>query len=325
MFIIKKIIKDIGRWIFWYPFRIIAQHLPLGISYFIAEIKGGISYRVSSSKKKIMDKELSLIFDDAISETEKEKIKKETFENIAKDKVESLFFPLMNKDNIDTFITIEGEEKIQSALERKRGIVVLLSHFGQNRLIMPALGYRGYRVNQIAAPITAWTDLVDKRLITPIMKKTLNIELEYEKLFPVKFIYYNELLRDAFIALKNNEIVIIAMDGGAGENRVPVDFLSRKAFFPIGALKLAHKTGARAIPMFVRRNKDNSHTVIVENEIKINFQSAAEQNYQHELQEFISVLEKYVKLYPAHYLKHLLIIQEQIMLGRETFMTDSKQ
>lgn len=321
MFFIKKILKDIARWIFWYPIRIVIQKTPFSFAFALANIMGYGSYLFSKSKRMIMNNELDVIFSDTLSDQQKDKIIKDAFVLMAKEKIETLNFPRLNKENILKISDIEGEEKLEAALHHQRGIVVLLSHFGQNRMIMPILGYRDYKINQIAAPVTLFADIVDKRLVSPLMQKTLNLELEYEKTFPAKFIYYDTSLRQAFIALKNNEIVVIAVDGGGGENRIPVEFLSRKALLPTGAFKLAHKTAAVALPMFVRRNKDNTHTLIIKDEIKIDLK-AGESNFKNELQDFANILEKEIKEYPEHYLKHLLMIHQRSDIEENAIFVD---
>ncbi len=304
----KDVIKDLGRWFSWYPLRSIVQKLPLKASYLIADIIGLISFKLMSDRREAMRDELLSIFGDNLSTVNANKIISECFSLIVKERIDILMFPKMNSHSVGKVSRIDGVKKIDEALKNNKGVILLTAHFGNQRYIMPALGYREYKMNQIGAPPTVWKELEQK--ISKMTAKTLDLELEHEKSLPAKFIYYDKFMRDAYECLKRNEILIIAGDSVGGGKKHETDFLNRTAMLSTGPFKIALTSGATLFPCFVLREKDNTQTVKIED--KIELPADNEKNYETTaLREFMKTLEIYVKNYPSHYLKHLWWVQKR--------------
>ena len=177
--------------------------------------------------------------------------------------MEVLLFKSLNKRKIDQIINVTGLKKIDSVQSKNRGVILLISHFGSNKLVMPALGYRGYKINQIAGNPKEWIRILGDEL-TPFSKNIFELELKNEQNLPAKFIYVFKSMRPIFNHLKNNEIVCMAIDGGGGTKKEKISFLGREAMISAGPFRISQKTGAAVLPAFVVRQEDDTHKLIIE-------------------------------------------------------------
>lgn len=283
--------------------------MPLKLTYALADLIGLTSFYLMKGKRELMKAELMNIYSGKPANIDIEHVLKEGFSIISKEKMEILLFPAMNSSMIKNISNIEGEEYLNLALRDNKGVVLLISHFGNQRFVMPALGYREYKINQIAAPPTVWKT-IDKHM-SKLKEKALELELECEQSLPVKFIYYDKFIRPALECLKRNEILVIAGDSVGGVNKLEADFLNRTALLSPGPLNIAKKTGSTVLPVFIIRNKDNTQTVKIEKQLELTNTADKKVDDLANMKKFIEVLERYVKKYPSHYLKHLWWVQSR--------------
>ena len=129
----------------------------------------------------------------------------------------------------------------------------------------------------------------------------MEMELEREKHLPANFIYIDKFLRDIFMLLSKNEIMVIALDGPMSGKRVSLQFLNRNASFSVTPIKLAAKTGTPLIPVFIVRKKNERYRIIFEKPIFIDKTRGREIFIEKALKHFVNLLGSYVRQYPCHY------------------------
>ena len=280
----------------WYPLRILVRILPHEISYRIGVMGGHILYLFSKEKRHIMSKELKLVFP-GMHVDKIRNIVKSSFINYAVSELEVLFYPYMDSDFIKKVVTIEGREHLDRALREGRGVLLFQAHFGAFQMVMPAIGYSGYKMNQISSLASDWAEQSSSKVI----KKTFNKKADYEHALPINHISIRASLRPAFRALEKNEIVGITIDGGGGKKVVTVKFLGRDANFQQGAVDLAIRTGATILPAFITTEKGIKHTLTIHPPLCMNNARKKDDNIRSVLGEFIELLEDYVYRYPFQY------------------------
>ena len=290
------LIKKIMILVMWYPFRIFTRFLPLKLIYQIGIIGGYLLYFISRGRSKIMAEELGLILPNKCDDEIKEIIKS-SFINYSVSEMEVLLYPLMNREFIKKMIAIEGREHLDDALADKKGVLLFQAHFGAFQMVMPAIGYSGYKMNQISASASVWKEESQSQL----QKKSFDIKASYEYKLPVKHISVKTNLKAVFSALKKNEIVGITADGGGGKKIVPIKFLGRNANFQRGSVDIAIRTGALIIPVFILTLKNFEHRLIIHPAIKANSLRQKKENIIHILQSYAKLLEQYVNQFPSHY------------------------
>jgi hypothetical protein len=137
---------------------------------------------------------------------------------------------------------------------------------------------------------------------SPMLERVLNLIHELEQSLPAKFIYTRKTLLPVIRALRKNELVAIAVDGLAGQNRVEVTVHGRQVSFSTGPVAIAKRTGAVVLPVFVLRRKSAyQHKVIIDPPLELidtgDEMADLKVNTQHLADRFAEMLA----MYPCQY------------------------
>jgi len=253
-----------------------------------------------------------------------------SFINFASAEIEQLHYIHLNRSNISSLIEIKGKAYLDSALKKGKGVIAVHPHFGSCLLVLPALGYNGYKVNQIAARGNPPTKLLKKipgmtRLIrSGIQEKIYRYRLErFEDCLPAEFIPPDSVaaLRKVFKKLKKNEIIAIAGTGRVGDNFVPVNLCAREALFTSGPMKMAAQTGAVLLPMFVVKKDKVKHQLCIEKPIEITVNPSKE-DLDRAVQEFADLSSRYIESHPDHFAMRLWRMRVEAFIDDHPFFTD---
>ena len=299
-----KLISAI-KTVFLYSVRFILPHLPLKIIYFIGNFLGSV---MLGQKAQVIKDDLKALIGN-MSEFELDTILRNTMQNFRKDLLEIWTFPKLNQNRINRMSYFEGMEHLDNALEKRKGAILCITHFGSWKIVLPALGYNGYTVNQVAAnPLT-----FEKNTEVSFHNKIMKMELESESSLPAKFIYLNEgkSIRQIYRVLENNEVVVISLDGIVGGKRLTVPFLHGSISLLTGGPYLSLSTGAPLLPVFIVRQKDNRHKITIHGPFaNINNGNDKEKYVNDWMANYVTLFEQYVRNYPEHYARYLYTIRK---------------
>jgi KDO2-lipid IV(A) lauroyltransferase len=291
--------EEIARWIYWYPWRKIVQLIPLAISYRLAKFAGYALFWCSRGRKQRTYSGIHSAFPQTRPK-ELTRMVVQTFQNYAVNSIEVFHYPKLNPDKIKKMVHYEGLEKLDSALQQNKGVILAHGHFGNEEFLMPALGYAGYKLHQIGS---RWEpQQINQhrfgKMLNLIRRKAFKRRIGYREQLPVTFHYIDKSLRSAVRVLQKNEVLLFAVDGRESDQWLELTFLGQKALFSPGLARFAKLTGAVVLPVFLIRDKDFSHRLMVENPMTIE-----EKDEPEIIQEFIALLEQYIRQYPDHYAK----------------------
>ena len=292
--------SEAAKVFFLYTLRYTIPYLPLKLKHSLANSLAALTSH--GEKALVMKSELELLFGKGtFTNTEMNEIIVKTLRNFRKDLFEIWSFPRLNKKKAEELCTIVGMEHLENALKKGKGVIIALCHFGSYKMILPCLGYKGYKITQVAAnPI----DLTGKEK-SVVKNKTMQIEYECEKSLPAHFFYIGGTPRQIYRVLQNNEILVMSLDGILDPHRISAPFLQRKIRLSPSLLKIAERTKAAILPVFTIREKNDKHTIIIGNEIAPGDGDDKEEQETNVLFKFGSLMEQYVKEYPSHYLWYL--------------------
>ncbi|MBV6342957.1 lysophospholipid acyltransferase family protein [Candidatus Magnetobacterium casense] len=312
-------LKNVLKLIYFFFLRIAGGILPFRLTYLVARGIGLVSFIAARSKRRMVQREVKRLFEWTTS-SRTDMIVKRTLEGFFLSEMEVFLYPRLNSANIHRMVKCVGEQYLEEGIKGGRGTMLLFAHFGANQMIMPAVGYRGYRMCQMSAPATVWIERLPEMKSTLVEKMMLRHKWKNEQSLPVKHINIFGSLREAFMCLKRNEFLGIAIDGGGGKDTTEVDFLGRKACFPTGSIDMALRTGCCILPVFMLRNKDATNTMVIEPplEYKVSSDKAADIRYATQL--FADRLEQYVLKRPCHYMYFLAWRSFMVTKGDPSFL-----
>lgn len=304
----KHFIIDSVYWIFWWPFRWAIKKLPLMSRYAVAHFLARLLYPFA---RKEIQKTLNRLAVDCAqpwSGKDLEKAGVEGFDIYVKRHFEDLFMGSLSTEDVANTFEIKGLDHLEKGLEQGNGVILQVAHFGSFRMVLPALSFRGYRVNQIVGV----PELKHHRHIHRRMFEAIKAEDGH---LPVRFIHPHRSIRPAVRALKANEILVIALDGRDGKDWVCVPFLGRSANLSPGSIRLAQLTGAMLLPTFMIRQSSNCQTLILEPPVILETHRDQKIFRRRNMHKLARIFEKYILDYPSHFVMTLTELRRRSQKG----------
>ena len=259
--------------------------LPYNIAIKLGSICGKIVYVVLGRYRNLTLKHLRIAFNGSMTQKQIAKIAESVFMNLGMGFAEILSLPKIKK-KLDRIIDIEGIEKIDKALSKGSGVIVLSAHFGNWELISMYFASKGYPSNIVGRPIyyekyNEWVSFLRSSM-------------------GVNVVYRTDSPRNLIKLLKERQLLGIVADQDIDSiDGVFIDFFGKKAYTPSAPVKLARSVGVPIIPMFIVRN-GLRHKIYVEDPILIDNTSDSDWVVAY-TQKWSNVVESYIKRYPEQW------------------------
>ncbi len=273
----------------------------------LAERLGDLVRRASPGDAGMLRDELRRTLGDDLPVSADELVRR-AFRNRMLNELEVLRYPALGPHNVSATAVVEGREHLDAVLARGKGAVIMIGHYGANQMIMPALGYAGYKMNQISAPPTAWLSIRTDGRVNPLFKRVQEQRWELEKALPTQHIDVFGFMRPAYECLERNEVLGLACDGGGGSRWLPMPLGDRTAWVPTQPWQLARTTGAMVVPTrVVRDGRQTAHRVILEEPFEVPKTRKKREDVADAVVHFGERLTSWIRERPDHYLPYLLL------------------
>jgi len=270
-----------------YTFAWLFKRLPLGFVRFCSSILIAIGYRCTIRQRKIAEESLDIAFGDAKSKDEKKQIVKQCFENFGRGMTEMLYYMAHPKE-VEQIISFEGKEYLDQACAQNRGVIAVTAHYGNFPLMMLALAQMGYNASSIIRHTR------DEELSDYLEKKRTEVGLKTIYTKPRQACVTNSLKE-----LRENGLVFIPIDQNFGSGGgVYVNFFGQKAATATGPAVFAMRTGAIILPMFIVRQGDGRHKIIIEPPIDLQDGNDERQVITATMAKITALIEQYIRRYP---------------------------
>jgi len=292
-----NILKDVGRLVFWYPIRWLANLLPFKMVGFAGKATGLLDYLLFKKRSERIANNLHHAFRNKLSDRKCRKTAKKILSNHYSLILEFFKYPRIDERNISSIVAIEGLENLDNALSQGRGAIIAHCHFGAKLLLIISLGLKRYRINQIAYHMP-------KEELTYIRENvSLKQRLRIESRFKVNYLYLNNSMRKAFSCLENNEVLLVAMDGKGDftepfSGSVCVGFFGQKAYFPSGIPALSRRKQTPVLPSTVFRKDDGTYKVVIRPPIDTDFEKERRIFARSVIEKLVGVFEEDIRRHP---------------------------
>lgn len=226
-----------------------------------------------------------------LSETEKEKIVRGTWESLGRHLGFVSHFKKFKHEDIRNLIEVVGkEEYFDPAHATGRGILFFTGHFGSwevFNLLPPAFGYG----------MNILVRRIDNRLVEDYVDK---MRTRYGSVTLDK----TKSARTMFRLLEQGKLLGILADLNVQEREgVFVDFFGVPASTTTSIAKLALKTNAIVLPAFaVWEEEKQKYVVYLEPPVEYQKTENAEEDIKNLTQKVTNIVEKYVRKYPEQWL-----------------------
>jgi KDO2-lipid IV(A) lauroyltransferase len=204
--------------------------------------------------------------------------------------VDLLRLPRTDPRELAAIVRFEGLHHLDAALDRGRGVVALSAHLGNWELLGAALTARGVPVTVVAQPLF---DARSDRLLNRWRRDAgLRVVPRERGLLPV------------VRALRAGGVVGTLVDQDTGGPSLFADFFGTTARTPRAPFRLARKTGAALVPMWIHLDGDGVHRVEVRPPIEAVPAADPEAALQEDARRWHAILEQAIRRHPEQWVWH---------------------
>lgn len=183
-----------------------------------------------------------------------------------------------------------GAERLDEALERGCGAILVSPHLGNWELGGMGLADRGY-------PLNVLTFREEDARVNELREEVRGAR-------GIRFIYVDRndtsplAIIEAVNALRRNEVLALLGDRDGSSHTLPLEFFGRPAQIPVGAAYLAMASGAPVLPVFVPLD-GGKYTTVMEEPIWFSGGHAKhEEGVRAGTERLVRIFERYIRQYP---------------------------
>ncbi len=233
-------------------FWLVAQAMPYRLGVWAGGLLGNAAYLVIRRHRNRALEHLSLVFRDKDAAWIRSTARK-CFVHLGKSLFEIL---LITPARLSRFVDFPGQDIVRKALERGKGAVYVTGHVGNWELMAGAVASR-FPLSAVGAPIKP--EQVNEMLVG------LRERMGYKTILRGRPGAAKELIR----IFKENRVLGLLIDQDTDVEGAFVDFMGRPAWTPTAAAQMAIKFDAPVLFGYIRRGKDNRHTVVLEGPLEL--------------------------------------------------------
>jgi Kdo2-lipid IVA lauroyltransferase/acyltransferase len=281
--------------LYLYTIRYVIPLLPHAYLMRLAHLTGWLSARGRNAS--VIRQEMRRMLGSGKEERDLNRLTLQTQQDFHKDLFEIWSFPRLSKKKMERMTYMTGKENIEKALQKGRGVMIGVAHFGSWKIIIPALSYAGYPVHQIAISPLEFTS----EDASFFQKKMMEIEYACEQSLDARFIYLGTFMREVYRAFQNNEVVINSFDGFRKKETVEVNLLHTQVPIDLSPIRLALRLRTPLLPAFAVRQKDNRHRIIIYDDILSDISDQSDRSVKEALERYLRIFETHITEKPSHY------------------------
>jgi len=247
-----------------------------------------IFYHISPKQRFIAVHNLLRAFPDK-SMAEIVRIAKGAYRNLACVSAEFFDLPRMNPERLNRILEIEGLEHAQTALKKKRGLLLFGAHFGNWELMAVAASH-------YVAPMSA----VYRPLDNPFLDRIVRYVRSSAGNSPVP--KRRAMLQMVRVLGKGGTVGLLIDQNVSWKEGIFVDFFGRPACTTDGLAQMALRTESPVIPGFIVRKNDGRYRLIIGEEVEIVRSGNWDDDVRINTQKFTRIIEDMVRQYPDQWL-----------------------
>ncbi len=268
----------------------ILTRLPYSVVQFLARVLIAIGFSFTIRQKRISRESLRIAFGTEKSPQDIEQIVRQCFWNLGEGMIELIYFmahPRMIKERV----SFEGQEHLEEAFRQGKGMVAISAHFGNFPLMLLRCAQEGYKTNAIIRPTR------DAKIEEYFQEQRTKLGLNTVYSLPRK-----QCVDTSLRVLRNNEFLFIPLDQNFGSGGgVFVNFFGQKAATATGPVVFAMRTQSPLIPMFIVRQKDGTHKIIVEPPLLLEEKGSDQDTIFVNTERITQIIERYIRKYPQEW------------------------
>jgi KDO2-lipid IV(A) lauroyltransferase len=235
------------------------------------------------------ERNLQLAFPD-LSDAERRRLLLGSFQNLGRLLPIFSRFTKTKGDSLKDLIECEGLDHLQSAMNKRRGVILFTGHVGAWELSSFGLSLFGY-------PLSFLVRRIDNPKIEALVDRARTSQGN-------RTIDKTSAARAMLQILRDGGTLGILVDLNTLDREARfVDFFGRPASTTFIVAKLALRTGAEVLPVFAPWDEQRKRFILIVDEpLKIEKTGDEDEDVRRLTQEYTKVVEAYVRRYPEQWL-----------------------
>lgn len=188
---------------------------------------------------------------------------------------------------IEGRVHIQGWDRLEAAVARGKGAILVSAHFGNIDVLMQVLGLRGLKA----------TVVVEHLQPERLFRYVADIRGHYgTKIIPV-----DASLKGIFRALRAGEIVALALDRDVTHSGIDIEFFGAPARLPDGYARVARHTGSPIILAFGLRLPDHQLLARLEPALDVLHTDDRAGDVRSIMRQVLDIAEKHIREHPEQW------------------------
>ncbi len=267
------------------------RNLPRRLCRWMGQGVGWLVFVFSRKDRRNLSRNFSLALERPPSHPAVQRAVRGIFRNYARYLVDFFLFPQLGAARVRSYFSvIQGEDRLQTALKKGRGVILVSAHVGNWEIGGNLLSVLGYPLTVVGlAHNTPRTNALVRHLRS--LRGIEVIEVGPSTFGAVEIL--NELRRNRIVAMIGDRDHL-----GTGR---PVRFLGRHIKLPPGPVILAMLSGAALMPTFVLEEPDGTYSGIIEAPLGLACDGNRDAAVEYNLNRLAQVFERYIRRYPEQW------------------------
>ena len=261
--------------------------LPQTLVWLTFSAASRLAYLLDAKHRKIALRNLDLAFGESKTGGEKRRFVRASFKSLFLTVAELILIPALSrtKKPLGKFQT---PDDVGRALRKGKGVIFLVSHFGNWEIMAHACVSEGYKLASVARPLK--NPLIDQ-------------EIEGMRCFNGAVILKKKwVAREIIKRLKKNWCIAILADQYAGRYAPFVPFFGHPVSTSPAVALLAMRTGAVVLPAFNVRKAYGKNHIYTCDPVEISHTDNKDKDIIENCARFNRIIEEWVRRYPDHWL-----------------------
>jgi len=275
-------------------FLLVVYFLPFRLNVVLGRLMGRTYYLVDRRRRRIIKANISIVFGRELDNKEREILGRESCEYLAMNILDLLKLnKIANPHNYNKFIEIRGLSNLMKSIERGKGTIAVMGHFGNLFLVR--------YVCYLNIPRRA---VIIRELDNPYLERFIS---SIFKAHDVIIVRPDGALKRMHRLLLQNAITVTLADqkaGGTprvGRHGVVVDFFGIPSQTHVTALFLARRTGASILPVFVMRKGPGRYRIEINEPLNLICTEDKTSDIKKNTRKLNQIFEDYIRRYPQHW------------------------
>jgi KDO2-lipid IV(A) lauroyltransferase len=264
------------------------SYIPFPIGQFLGRILGFTASMIPIERNRISLDNIQQSFGNSMERHEITRLYRRVLVHFGQMLFEVPHILRVKQENLDKYVSFEGEDNLLKAIEKGKGVFILTGHFVNWELIAAGVAIR---FGQLAVVARTSGSRSQNRLIYKLRSR-----------FGTEIIPKQNSMRQILSALRKNKMIAILLDQNVDWYQgVFVNFLGRWACVNKGLALMALRTSSPVIPIFPVKQKDGRYKIVIGEELTLIKTGDKTMDTEENTALFTKIIERQVKEYPDHW------------------------